>query len=396
MPDYTGFRQNGIPFDDLYVKYSNFNSGGLWLWGLNLRGSLGDNTRINRSSPVQTISRSSNWKLVATGSGQNAEVTIGIKTDGTLWNWGYGRFGVLGDLSNTHKSSPVQTVSGGTNWLTCDTGGDHSAGIKTDGSLWLWGINYRGFLGDNTVTAKSSPVQTVAGGNNWKQVSCARKVTAAIKLDGTLWTWGDNGWGSLGHNTTIGAAGHKSSPTQVVGSGSPWKQVSCSPANMAAVKTDGTLWVWGYNGYGQIGDNTNNNPNGYSSPVQTVAGGTNWKSVSIGSSTCAAIKTDGTLWTWGQNNTASCGDNTLIHRSSPVQTVSGGTNWKQVSGSAVVAAIKTDGTLWTWGWGTNGQLGDNTVTPKSSPVQTVASGNNWKLVAVNDQSSLVTAIRDSW
>ena len=138
------------------------------------------------------------------------------------------------------------------------------------------------------------------------------------------------------------------------------------------------LMTWGANGYGQLGDNTIVNK---SSPVQTVAFGTNWKQVAGGSFVTAAIKTDGTLWTWGQNANGQLGDNTIIRKSSPVQTIAYGTNWKQVTSGTYIhtAAIKTDGTLWTWG-GNVGQLGDNTIVSKSSPVQTVLYGNNWKQV----------------
>jgi hypothetical protein len=144
----------------------------------------------------------------------------------------------------------------------------------------------------------------------------------------------------------------------------------------------GSLWNWGRNAVGQLGDNTRVDK---SSPVQTVSGGTNWKSVKGGYTYTAAIKTDGTLWTWGNNANGQLGDNSITHRSSPVQTVAGGTNWKLVaSGNYHTACIKTDGTLWTWGINTNGQVGDNSITHRSSPVQTVAGGTNWKLVGGGD------------
>ena len=202
--------------------------------------------------------------------------------------------------------------------------------------LWLWGENSYGALGDNTSASKSSPVQTISGGTNWKQVACGAIHTAAIKTDGTLWTWGYNYYGALGDNTTTS----KSSPVQTIAAGTNWKQVSCGYYHTAAIKTDGTLWTWGYNYYGQLGNNTTGHK---SSPVQTIAGGTNWTQVSCGSSHTAAIKTDGTLWIWGRNNSGQLGDNTTTNKSSPVQTLSGGTNWKQVAGGqGQTAAIYFD------------------------------------------------------
>jgi alpha-tubulin suppressor-like RCC1 family protein len=375
----TNFQVNGSNFEDNFIRRDLFSQGGLWLWGRNNYGQLGDNTSgagTNKSSPVQTVAGGTNWKQMSVGQlvGQSA---AGIKTDGTLWTWGYNNTGSLGDNTSgagTNKSSPIQTIAGGTNWKQVEV----NVAIKTDGTLWSWGYNNYGQLGDNTVTSKSSPVQTVAGGTNWKQVSTQESAhVAAIKTDGTLWLWGYNNYGILGDNTTS----YKSSPVQTVSGGTNWKQVSVG-SNTAAIKTDGTLWTWGSNFHGQLGNNTTNDA---SSPIQTIASGTNWKSISVGSLFMAAIKTDGTLWLWGKNDYGQLGDNTTVKKSSPVQTVAGGTNWKQVGRTA---AIKTDGTLWLWGKNTYGRLGDNTTTHKSSPVQTVAGGTNWKLVNSGNYSTI--------
>jgi alpha-tubulin suppressor-like RCC1 family protein len=381
----TFYQVNGVSFDDLFVRNDSFTEGGLWTWGNNGLGELGDNSRTHRSSPVQTVSAGTNWKQVAGGGNH----TAAIKTDGTLWLWGSNFFGRLGDNTQTDRSSPVQTVSAGTNWKQVACGGTHTAAIKTDGTLWTWGRNYNGRLGDNTTTDTTSPVQTVSAGTNWKQVACGGNHTAAIKTDGTLWTWGRNTNGQLGDNSLT----HRSSPVQTVSGGTNWKQVAGGDSHTAAVKTDGTLWMWGGNSYGQLGDNSLTHR---SSPVQTVSAGTNWKFVASGYyAHTAAIKTDGTLWTWGRNNFGQLGDNSLTHRSSPVQTVSGGANWKQVScGRFYTTTIKTDGTLWTWGRNSYGQLGDNTTTGRSSPVQTVSAGTNWKLVACG--TYFTVSIRDQW
>ena len=375
----THFRFNNggtiIAFEDAFIRRDSFSSGGLWGWGDNASpngGSLGDNTSVTKSSPVQTIAGGTNWKQLARGYFHEAA----IKTDGTLWMWGNNGNGQLGDNTGVAKSSPVQTIASGTIWRQVSCGQFCTAAIKTDGTLWTWGYNGFGQLGDNTVASKSSPVQTIAGGWIWKQVSCGLNITAAIKSDGTLWLWGYNQNGQTGDNTIVG----KSSPVQTIAAGTPWKQVSCGHQHVGAIKTDGTLWMWGYNYNGQIGDNTVAHK---SSPVQTIAGGTNWKQVTGGASHTAAIKQDGTLWAWGRNDFGGpLGDNTLTSKSSPVQTVSGGNNWKQLScGYFHTASIKTDGTLWVWGYGVDGELGDNTSTSKSSPVQTIAAGTNWKQVS---------------
>ena len=353
--------------------------GAAWLWGSNDYGGLGDNTGTARSSPVQTITGGSNWKQASCGFYS----TAAIKTDGTLWGWGHNNDGQLGDgTRGVPRYSPVQTIIGGNNWKQVSRGKQltsvHTAAVKTDGTLWTWGCNTVGQLGDDTTTSsfnpKTSPEQTITGGTNWHQVSCGLNYTAAIKADGTLWTWGTNASGQLGDNTTT----NRSSPVQTIAGGANWKQVSCGYYATAAVKTDGTLWLWGLNSSGQLGVNSTANR---SSPVQTIAGGTDWSQVSCGDSHTACVKTDGTLWLWGLNSSGQLGENSTANRSSPVQTITGGTNWKQVSCGQNTAAVKTDGTLWLWGGNSYGRLGDNTTVSKSSPVQTIIGGDRWLSVS---------------
>ena len=365
---------------DIYLTevelIDRYTQGNAWGAGINTLGYLATNNITSFSSPVQIVGTSSNWKTI------NARYhAAGIKSDGTLWLWGLNTNGQLGDNSRTHRSSPVQTVAGGTNWKSVSAGGYHTAAIKTDGTLWLWGNNQNGQLGTNDRTHRSSPIQTVAGGNDWKQVSIGNFHTLAIKTDGTLWGWGNNAQGRLGDNTQV----HRSSPIQTVAGGTDWKQVNCGGSHTVAIKTDHTLWVWGNNGTaGRLGTNDTSH---YSSPVQVFGGGL-WRQVVAGIVNTAGIKTDGTLWLWGSNTNGQLGDNTVTSVSSPVQTVAGGTDWKFVGNDGYSsAAIKYDGTLWVWGANATGQLGTNDRTHRSSPVQTIATGNTWKVCTTGTTSS---------
>ena len=259
--------------------------------------------------------------------------------------------------------------------------------------LWVWGATSNGALGNSiggTTGARCTPITTLAGGANWKQVSSGYRIMAAIKNDGTLWTWGKNSNGELGDSTKT----TRSTPVTTFIGGTNWKQVSCGVDHIGAIKTDGTLWMWGSNSVGQIGDNTRTTR---CTPVTTFAGGTNWKQVSSGSKNCAAIKTDGTLWTWGQNTYGQLGDSTSTTRCTPVTTFAGGTNWKQVSCGYHCAAIKTDGTLWSWGKNTAGELGINVQALSSNrltPVTTFAGGTNWKQVSCGYQITAVIKTSD--
>ena len=353
---------------------------GLWEWGRNYAGGLGLNDQTHRSSPVQ-VGALNNWKQISGGN----DGFIAIKTNGTLFTWGlnwfYGHLG-LGDVN--HRSSPVQ-VGALTNWKLVASGWYHTAAIKNDGTLWMWGANTYGQLGLLDITHRSSPVQ-VGALTTWRQAGLGLQITAAIKTDGTLWTWGFNNatFGQLG----LGDVVHRSSPVQV-GALTNWKQVAGGNGWFAAIKTDGTLWTWGYNNNGQLGlsDITHR-----SSPVQ-VGALTNWRQVVAAGLTTNAIKTDGTLWTWGHNSYGALGLGDVDHRSSPVQ-VGALTNWKQVAGGQYInGAIKTDSTLWTWGHNGYGQLGLGDLNHQSSPIQ-VGALTTWKQVA--STTSSVASIKDAY
>ena len=375
LAGYT-FNSNDEPFERIFMTSSEFVDqfvgSSLWNWGGPF-GTLGDGTTSSRSSPVTTAGGGTNWKEVACGR----QHTAAIKTDGTLWVWGSNGSGALGDNTATARSSPVTTVGGGTNWKQVSGGTTYTAAIKTDGTLWTWGNNGNGRLGDGTTLDRSSPVTTAGGGVNWKQVSCGDAHTAAIKTDGTLWTWGKNDDGRCGDGTIT----DRSSPVTTAGGGTDWKQVAGGGKITIAIKIDGTLWTCGYNLNGNLGDGTTTSRR---SPVTTAGGGTNWKQAAGGRHHTVAVKTDGTLWTWGFNNAGQLGTGTTTTRSSPGTTAGGGTNWKQAaapSDSDHTAAIKTDGALWIWGKGGSGALGDGTVTNKSSPIQPINNLSNWKEVS---------------
>jgi alpha-tubulin suppressor-like RCC1 family protein len=368
-----------VEFADMFVPKSMWARAGLWMMGYNEYGELGDGTVSYRNSPVQ-IGSVSDWQyLTCANSTSGGGHTAGISMIGTLWTWGYNHNGQLGNSNVTAYSSPIQ-VGSLPNWKQVAAGGSgFTVAVKTDGTLWTWGTNSSGQLGNSNSTKYSSPVQ-VGSLTNWKQVACSDTAVAAIKTDGTLWAWGYGSRGQLGNGTRT----YYSSPVQV-GSLTNWKQVSCGAECCAAIKTDGTLWTWGYNNDGQLGNGT---IAWYSSPIQ-VGSLTTWTQVSSGSYNTSAVKNDGTLWTWGANQYGQLGVGVVANGySSPIQ-VGALTNWKQVAcGALFMAAIKTDGTQWAWGDATNGALGNGILGGGIyySPVQigalttwaSVSCGTNWR------------------
>jgi len=313
-----------------------------------------------------------NWQTISAGAWH----TAAIRDDGTLWAWGQNNFGQLGDGTTTDSSIPVQESTKTNDWKTVYAGVTHTTAIKNDGTLWAWGQNYYDQLGDGTTTDSSIPVQESTKTNDWKAVSAGACHTTAIKNDGTLWAWGGNIYGRLVSSTTTG----NGIPVQENTKANDWKAIYAGGNHTAATKDDGTLWAWGQNVSGQLGYATTTDS---SSPVQENTKANDWKTIYAGVTHTAAIKNDGTLWAWGQNNFGQLGDGTTTQRSIPVQENTRANNWKAVcAGYWHTAAIKEDGTLWAWGQNNFGQLGDGTTTQRSIPVQENTRANNWKVVCV--------------
>jgi alpha-tubulin suppressor-like RCC1 family protein len=340
-----------------------------YIWGENGQGQLGLSTTANVSSPTQ-IGSNVAWTM----PGEGANFSALVKGDGTLWTWGRNDAGQIGDGTTVNKSSPVQ-VGTLTNWSIISPGSQFCLAIKTDGTLWSWGLNNEGQLGLNnagSTTWRSSPVQ-VGGLNTWASIAASSRSyhALAIQTNGTLWAWGYNAYGQVGDGTTA----YRSSPKQI-GSLTNWAYVAKTTLSSIAIKTNGTLWTWGRNNTGQLGLN---NGTYYSSPKQ-VGALTNWTSqISGGQYTVCAIKSDGTLWSWGYNNYGQLGLGNTTNYSSPKQ-VGALTTWSKICAmQSSGAAIKTDGTLWAWGRNNAGQLGFNNITDYSSPKQ-VGSETTWSVL----------------
>lgn len=346
----------------------------LYSWGAGGSGQLGLSNTTSYSTPKQ-VGTLITWSKLSTGGVSS----MAIKTDGTLWSWGSNTTGKLGLGDTANRSSPVQ-VGALTNWslISCAASNNASA-IKTDGTLWSWGKNDYGQLGTNNLTYYSSPVQ-VGALTNWAIVSTGHEYTLAVKTNGTLWAWGYQLEGELGDGSS--GIGKTSSPVQV-GALTDWAKTYAGYLNSYGIKTDGTLWSWGSNGYGQLGlGNTVTK----SSPNQ-VGALTNWLDVAGYYGYVLAVKTDGTLWSWGRNYAGQLGLGNTTNYSSPKQ-VGALTTWTKVyagKGGGSVLAIKSDGTLWAWGIGTDGVLGLGNTTYYSSPKQ-VGSGTTWQEAAVSFSS----------
>ena len=345
--------------------------GGLYMWGSNAYGALGDGTTTGRSSPVQ-VGSDTTWTDVDGGQ----EYTFATKTDETLWSWGYGN-NFRNGLANqeTNISSPVQ-INDATDWGGASLGGGRlgAAVVKADGTLWVWGRSPP----DGQYEAASSPIQ-IGSLTDWSQVSEGLMGGHAVKTDGTLWVWGYSDDGIAGIDPFPDGA--DVSPVQI-GSLTDWKHVGRSRSFTVAMatKTDGTLWGWAVNTYGVLGQG---NTTTYSFPVQ-VGSLTDWDTVECGHDTMYALKTDGTIWSCGEGGTGALGDSTLIDKSSPVQ-IGSATDWVQISAGKVGGLARTSsGTIYSWGTNTSGELGLGDRSDRSSPSQ-IGSETDWVHISFMSQ-----------
>jgi len=358
----------------------------VWSWGCNDFGQFGDNSVVSKSSPVSVVGGFTDWCQVSVG----CDHSLGLRTNGTIWAWGNNGNGRLGDNTTVSKSSPVSVVGGFTDWCQISAGQRHSLGLRTNGTLWAWGYNYQGALGTNNTTSRSSPVSVVGGFTDWCQVAAnattnsACNVSMAVRQNGTAWAWGWNSCGQLGDNSTVS----RSSPVSVVGGFTDWCQVSAGAQHSMGLRQTGQLYAWGYGSGGRLGDNSITNK---SSPVAVVGGFTDWCQFNAVGLNSFAIRTNGTLWAWGEAGAGALGNNcaTLAEsKLSPVSVLGGFTDWCQVSGGYRFAlAVRQNGSAWAWGWNCFGALGTNNTTSRSSPVSIVGIASNWFQVSGGRQFS---------
>jgi len=353
-----------------YYSVAKSSNGQIYSWGENVYGQLGDGTTVTRSTPVKagaaavTYTEPVYWSKTAAGGGPGTfQDTFGIRSNGSLWAWGSNNGGQLGDNTIVAKSSPIQI--GTSSWSQIGAGFSHAVAIDSTGALYAWGSNVTyGQLGDNTTVAKSSPVKI--GSSSWSLLSVGYLHNAAIDTTGKLYTWGSGINGQIGDST----ATSKSNPTLI--GASSWSVASAGTSNTAAIDINGRLFTWGYGNLANLGDGTTVTK---SSPVQV--GSSSWAKVSVGGSNTLAITIDGSLYVWGSGSNGQLGDGTTVQKSLPTKI--GSSSWSFVSaGQSHCAAIDSVGRLFTWGNDANGQLGDGQTVNKSSPVQIGTS--SWSAV----------------
>lgn len=337
----------------------------LWSWGWNGEGELGLGDNTDRALPTQV---SGSWESISVG----AYSLLAIKTDNTLWAAGLNWDGRLGLGDETDRNTMTQVT--GTGWEKVSTAigyGDHTLAVKTDGTLWAWGGNGSGQLGIGSSGSADqlTPIQ-VGSDTNWSYVHAGYDRSFALKTNGTLWSWGSNLSTALGQGDSNPVAVYVT-PTQV-GADTNWTKLSSGWAFTFALKSNGTLWVTGTNVSYGLGVGSTNTSLEYNTFTQ-VGSATDWVDISCGYEQCVARKTDGSIYTWGYNADGELGLGDTTNRASPTQ-VGTATDWTDISGGFYDALAVKNNVLTYWGWNYNDYLGTGNE-PELSPVSLPYSSN---------------------
>jgi alpha-tubulin suppressor-like RCC1 family protein len=339
--------------------------GSAWCWGSNVQSQLGDGTTTDSHVPTLVTGLDSGVASIAAG----LDHTCALKTDGSVWCWGDNGHGQLGDASGMSHPTPVKLPTLGTSVRQLVTAQNNNCVIKQDASLWCWGDGTYGQLGNAMTNDASVPIM-VPGMTSVVAVATSEH-TCAGKSDGSLWCWGLGGNGQIGDGSTM----QRTSPVQVWAAGTGVLVLATSPYHTCAIRTDHTTWCWGYNSNGETahGDFTTQVPD----PTQLVgfAGAT----VTAAIYHSCATATDGTAACWGWNRDGEVGDGSTTDRNAvvPVQPAIAGAVMVSAGGTYTVetgahsCAVDTQGAVWCWGANAHGEFGDGTTNGSLVPVRVV-------------------------
>lgn len=300
------------------------------------------------------------------------EHTCRLPGDGSLWCWGRNSFGQLGDGRVGTQTPNAQRVGSGSRWKRVSSGGATTCAVKSRGKLYCWGVNHRGQIGDGTDKVRSKPQRVAGKKKRWSSVSASWFNTCAITTNGRLWCWGDNAAGQLADGSTK----TRKKPTKVPGK--RWKSVSVGSRFVCGTKTDNSLYCWGGNLFGQLG---NGSYQGRPKPTR-VGSGSNWAEVSTSWSHTCARTTGGEAYCWGRNTWGQLGDGTQTTSPSP-RPVSGGHQVVDIATTEGASCLLDDkGRSWCWGNNAYGVFGDGakpwSATPVSGPADLREIDGGWR------------------
>ena len=398
-------------------------NGKAWSWGYNYYGILGNNSVTNQSTPIavygnhtfcqivcgqyHSLAIDKNGKAWSWGSINNLGLNMGniiptlgfyshtfnilncryrtlfgLKNDGILWAMADGRYGMLGNNTAIAKNFSPLMVCGSHNFCCIAGSNGHSLAIDNNGKAWSWGFNLRGQLGNNSMTSRLTPVAVLGTTKTFCQISGGDAFSLALDKNGKAWSWGFNGSGQLGDNSITS----RLIPVAVLGTTKTFCQISTCPYAMFSIGLDKNrkVWSWGTNAYGQLG---NNSITSRRTPVAVLGATKTFCKIVAGSNNCAALDKNGKAWCWGYNNLGQLGDNSLTNRSTPVAVYGNHTFCFISIGGVHALAIDNNGKTWSWGNNGSGQLGDSTTINKCTPILVLGNHTFCQVDASNYSTS---------
>ncbi len=355
------FRVETAPIANLAAGYYHslaLNSAGqVFAWGGNGYGQLGNGTTTGSKTPVQVSSLTSTIFAIAVGEYHSLALT----SSGNVFAWGYNNYGQLGNGTTTNSTTPAQ-VSNLTGINSIAGGSYHSLALNSNGNVFAWGYNGNGELGNGTTTNSTTPVQTTGITGTVTAIAAGADHSLALTSDGKVWAWGWNYYGQLGNGTTT----NSKTPIQVSGITGTVVAIAAGYYHSLALTSDGKLWAWGYNYDGEFGNGTTTNS---TTPVQ-VSSLTGITTISAGCYHSLALTSDGKLWAWGGNLYGQLGNGTTTRSTTPVQVSSLTSAVTAIAtGQLHSLALTSDGNVFAWGYNSDGELGNGTTTNSSTPVK---------------------------
>jgi alpha-tubulin suppressor-like RCC1 family protein len=361
-------------------------NGRAWAWGNNTGGKLGINSAItSQTSPVSVLGAVKTFcKITGGGTGTTSTFSLAIDKNGRLWSWGFNNVGQLGDNTLVDKCTPVSVAGAVKTFCEISNGPNQAFALAIDknGQAWGWGINGNGQLGDGTTTSRRTPVSVAGTVRTFCKVSVGGFHSLAIDKNGRLWAWGNNSNGQLGNNATGTSV---CSPVCVCGAIKTFCHIAGGNSQSIAIDKNGQAWGWGFNSSGANGDG---GARDNLTPVSVQGQKKTFCKIASGNGVSLSIDNYGRLWAWGFNSNGQIGDSSAVPKRTPTRVCNTRTFCEVKGANNHVLAIEKNGNVWAWGNNNSGQLANFYIGSFLSPVSILGAVKTFCQISAGNAYSL--------